>query len=112
LRLFRHLGCALLGAAVSLGALSVHRAVVPLGVVLALAVSFAVPWWLLRSDHRTTAASYVAGWLVVLGVAVVGRPEGDYVIANDLRGWSLLAAGPVMVLVGIVSVAGGRDLDT
>ncbi len=110
--LLRHLGCALLGAAVCLGALSVHRAVVPLGLVLALAVSFAVPWWLLGSAHRATAASYVAGWLVVLGLAVIGRPEGDYVIANDVRGWCLLAAAPVMVLVGIVSVAGGRDLDT
>ena len=110
--LLRHLGCALLGAAVCLGALSVHRAMVPLGLLLALVVSFAVPWWLLRSAHRTTAASYAAGWLVVLGVAVFGRPEGDYVIANDVRGWTLLAAGPVMVLLGIVSVAGGRDSET
>jgi len=70
--------------------------------------SYALPWWLVRSTWPRTAASYVVGWLVVLAVAVDGRPEGDYVLASDLAGYALLAAGFGLVLVGIVSLAGGR----
>jgi hypothetical protein len=101
----------LLGAAVALAALAVHRMTVPLGLVFALGTTFAVAWWLLRSARPTSAAWYVAGWLGVLGLTVLGRPEGDYVIANDVRGWSMIATGLGLVVVGIVSVAGGRRLD-
>ncbi len=103
--------CLLLGAAVAVGALAVHRMLVPLGLVLALGTTFATAWWLRRTVGRT-AVLYVAGWLAVLVVAVVGRPEGDYVIANDIRGWSMIAAGLGLVVVGLVSLAGGRPRDT
>ncbi len=102
----RHLGCVLLGAAVAAAALLVHRSAPPLGLLLALTVSVAVPWRLLRSRRSRTAGSYVVGWLAVCGVAVIGRPEGDYLIADDLQGWSLVGAGLVLVVVGVVSFAG------
>ena len=35
-------------------------------------------------------------------MVVVGRPEGDYALAGDLAGYALMAAGFVLVVVGIV----------
>jgi hypothetical protein len=48
---------------------------------------------------------YVAGWLAVLAVALLGRPEGDYVIANDVRGWAMILGGLGLVVLGVVSLA-------
>ena len=104
--MLRHLGCLLVGALVSLASLLVHRSLFPLGLVVALAASYAVPLWLLRSSRPRTAASYVAGWLAVLAVAVAGRPEGDYVVAGDLTGYLLLAGGFGLVVVALVAIAG------
>jgi hypothetical protein len=106
--LLRHLGCLLLGAAVALAAVAVHRSAWPAGLVLALVTTFAVPWWLIRSRRPGTAASYVLGWLAVLVLVALGRPEGDYALASDFEGYALLVSGLPLVLVGIVSLAGGR----
>ena len=106
--LLRHLACFVVGAAVALAAVLVHRSVFPLGLVLSLATTFAVPWWLLVSARPRSAASYVVGWLVVLALVVAGRPEGDYALASDLEGYAMLGAGLLLVVVGIVSIAGRR----
>jgi Family of unknown function (DUF6113) len=106
--LLRHLACVVLGALVALASVAVHRSVFPWGLLLALATTFAVPWWLLASPRPRTAASYVVGWLVLLALVVTGRPEGDYALASDLEGYSLMVAGMVLVLMGIVAFAGGR----
>ena len=106
--LLRHAGCLLLGAAVALAALAVHRSAFPAGLVLGLVTTFAVAWWLVRSRRPRTAASYVVGWLAVLVLAALGRPEGDFALASDLEGYALLVAGLPLLLVGIVAVAGGR----
>jgi hypothetical protein len=108
----RHLGALLTGAAVALASLVAHRSLLPLGLLVALATTYAVPWWLLRSRHPRTAASYVVGWLVVLGVVVVGRPEGDYLLGSDLEGYALLLGGLGLIVVAIVSVTGRRSSDT
>jgi len=92
-----------LGSLVALAALVVHRSALPWGLLLALVTTFAVPWWLLRSSAPRTAGSYVVGWLALLGLAVTGRPEGDFVVAADAPGYALLVAGLVLVLVGVVS---------
>jgi hypothetical protein len=112
LTLLRHLGCLVLGSVVALAAVAVHRSAFPLGLLLALATTFAVPWWLMHSTRPRTAASYVVGWLVVLVVVLVGRPEGDYALAGDLRGYALMAAGFVLMLLGVLAVAGGRTRGT
>ena len=109
MRLLLHLACLLLGAAVALAAVAVHRSAFPAGLVLALLTTYAVSWWLLRSPRRRTAASYVLGWLAVLVVVVLGRPEGDYALASDFEGYALLVAGLPLMLVGILSLAGGRS---
>ncbi|MDX6302893.1 MAG: hypothetical protein QOF53_4107 [Nocardioidaceae bacterium] len=108
MRLLLHLGCLLLGAAVALAAVAVHRSAFPAGLVLALVTTFAVSWWLLGSRRPRTAASYVLGWLAVLVLAALGRPEGDYALASDFEGYALLVAGLPLMLVGILSLAGVR----
>ncbi len=110
--LLRHLACFVVGAAVGLASLLVHRSVAPLGLVLALATTFAVPWWLLGSARPRTAASYAVGWLVVLALVVGGRPEGDFVLAGDLEGYAMLGAGFLLLVVGIVAFAGRRGATT
>jgi peptidoglycan/LPS O-acetylase OafA/YrhL len=87
---------------------TVHRGLLPLGLLLALAATFALPWRLLRSRVPRTATSYAVGWLAVLLLALVGRPEGDYVVASDLPGYVLVAAGLGLVAVGVLGVAGPR----
>ena len=104
--LVRHSGCVLLGVLVALAAVGVHRSLFPLGVLLAVAATWAVPWWQLRSPWPRTAASYCLGWLGMFAVVVAGRPEGDYALAGDLAGYSLMAAGFALVVVGIVALAG------
>ena len=110
--LARHAVCFLLGLSVALCAVAVHRSVFPLGLLLALSATFAVSWWLLRSTRPHTVASYVAGWVVLFGVTVSGRPEGDFALAGDVRGHSLMAACFVLVAVGVVSFAGRRGRST
>ncbi len=110
--LLRHLACLVAGAAVALAAVLVHRSVFPFGLLLALAASFAVPCWLLTSARPRTAASYVVGWLGLLGLVVGGRPEGDYLLADDVGGYTMLGAGLLMVVLGIVSLAGRRGSTT
>ena len=107
----RHVGCALGGAATGLAAVTVHRSVFPLGLLLGLVTTFAAAWWLRASSRPRTAASYAAGWLVVLGAVVTGRPEGDYAIAADLAGYALMVAGLMLAVVGLVAVAGGRGAE-
>ena len=102
----RHAGCVLLGLLVALGAVAVHRLFFPWGLLLAVAATWAVPWRLLLSRSPRTAASYVVGWLALFALVVAGRPEGDYVLAGDLPGYTLMAAGFVLIVVGIVSIAG------
>jgi len=108
----RHLLSVLTGAVTGLAAVAVHREIFPGGLLLALATTFGVVWWLLRSPWPRAAASFALGWLVVLGVVLTGRPEGDYAIAADLPGYALLAAGLVLVVAGLVAVAGGRGAES
>ena len=108
LTLLRHAATLLLGATVSLASVAVHRSLFPLGLLLAVFTTYAVPWWLLRSSYPRTAASYVVGWLVVFALVVRGRPEGDFAIAEDVKGLALMAAGLGLVVVGLVSLTGRR----
>jgi hypothetical protein len=104
----RHGAALLLGAVVGLAAVVVHRSLVPLGLLLALAATFVTAWWFQRSSRPRTAASYAAGWFAVLLVVLLGRPEGDYAVAADPPGFALLAGGLVLVVVALVALVGGR----
>ena len=51
-------------------------------------------------------------WLAVFAVVVAGRPEGDFALAQDLRGLLLMAAGVGLVVVAVVGLTGGRGSST
>lgn len=110
--LLRHGVALVLGLLVALAAVAVHHSAFPFGLLLAVATSIASAWWLLRSRHPRTAASYVVGWLAMLGVLVAGRPEGDYALGQDLPGYTLVLAGVALVVVGLAGFTGGRGPST
>ena len=110
-RVLLHAAVVLVGAVVALGAVAVHRSMlmqVPWGLVLALATTFAVLRALHHTGLRTLGATYTLGWLVVCGAAVLGRPEGDYVLAGDLRGYGLMAGSFALCVLGVASLAPAR----
>ena len=111
-RVLRHVAALLVGALVALAAVAVHRSAFPLGLLLGVVTSYAVAWWLLRSSVPRTASSYALGWLAVFAVVVTGRPEGDFALAQDLRGLSLMVAGFGIVVVAVVGFTGGRGSST
>ncbi|TWH03216.1 hypothetical protein L615_001200000850 [Nocardioides sp. J9] len=87
----------LAGAAVGTCAVLLHR--YPWGLLLGLATTAAVlvaavpGWW--------GRPAFAAGWLVVLAVASAERAEGDYLIAADGRGYTLLLSGTVVLAGGV-----------
>lgn len=97
---------ALIGAATAIAALAVHRSG-PAWLVLAVAASVAVAWGLRSTGTPRLGAAYCVGWLVVLGFALAGRPEGDYVLAGDTAGYVMMATGFVLVVLGITSLGRG-----
>lgn len=110
-RLGWHLGAFVLGALVSVGSVMVHRRAidgVPTGLILVVVTTLMLARALRDRGDGRLASTYAFGWLVVLGYFLLGRPEGDYVIASDLRGYGLLVTGLVMVVVAIVSLGAPR----
>ena len=100
----RHLAAALLGAVVALAAVAVHRQGVA-GLLLAWVASALTAWRLGRGTvSRGLALSYAAGWVALLALVLTGRPEGDYAVASDLRGYALMAAGLAVLAVGVASL--------
>ena len=98
---------ALIGAATAVAALAVHRSG-PAWLALAVAASVAVAWGLRSTGTPRLGAAYCGGWLVVLGFALAGRPEGDYVLAGDTAGYVMMATGFALVVLGITSLGRGR----
>lgn len=66
----------------------------PVGVLVAIAFTFAV-CWLGGLGMRTKmgAAAPAAGWILVAMILAVQRPEGDLVITNTAAGLGLLFGG-------------------
>jgi hypothetical protein len=57
-------------------------------------------------------ASFVAGWLLVLFLAVLGRPEGDFAVSATPRGYGLLLAGMLLLALAVATVRGPRRTAT
>lgn len=95
----RHLGCIVLGAAVALAAVAVHRHG-PAGLLLAVLTSALTPALLATSRRPPLATTFAAGWLVVLVLVLVGRPEGDYAVASDWAGYTLMLSSLLVVTAG------------
>ena len=94
------LALVLAGAVVGAAAILTHaRAVgLALGVVASLSACLALP-----SGWRTRLA-FVVGWDLMLGYVLIPRPEGDYLISGDARGYTLLGLGLVLLLIAIVTL--------
>lgn len=88
----------LLGLAVGIAAIAVHRTVY--GAVLALTTTL-VSMWTLRLWVPRAATAFAAGWLVALLVAIAGRAEGDYAVSSDGLGWLLIGSGFVVLVAGV-----------
>jgi hypothetical protein len=104
----RYVGALLLGGLVGLTATAVHRWVVlgiPAGLLLAVVASLLTAWHLRRGPAPRSAAAYCLGWVVVVGVALNGRPEGDYAVAADVPGYALMGTGFLLVAFGVASLA-------
>jgi hypothetical protein len=103
-----HVVSLVVGAAVGLASLAVHRSG-PVWVTLAVGASLGTAGWLLADRPSRLAASYALGWLVVFGTAVLGRSEGDYVVATDLAGYLMSGTALGLVVLGVLAVGRGRD---
>ena len=44
------------------------------------------------------------GWLLVLALALLGRPEGDAALVSDVRGYGLYAVGLVVLTTTIATL--------
>jgi hypothetical protein len=109
-----------LAASVGLGAVSclvgavVHReavfaggyAVLPYGLLLALATTWSVGKAMQDVFGAAGGICVVVGWLTALSLLLLGRPEGDFVVANDFLGWGLLAGGVIVLGLLVASSVG------
>lgn len=112
LRLLWTLPAALLGAALSLLGMVVHRQAtwlddfpLPWGVLLAVAAPAAVA--LVLRGCAPAFVGFLLGWLVALTLAVAGGPGGDYFLMADVLGWSYLGAD--FVVIGLVAGMGAAS---
>ena len=96
----------LIGMSTGIAAIAVHRSG-PGWLALAVVASLGVAYGLRSTGTPRLGASYCLGWLVVLGVALAGRPEGDYVLAGDTAGYVMMATGFALVVLGITSLGRG-----
>jgi len=68
-----------------------------LGVLASVTTSYALPGGWPR-------LGFTAGWVGVLVVTLLERPEGDWVIVADWHGYSLLATGVLLLAYGVATV--------
>lgn len=89
------------GAAVGLGAVLLHDYWwgLLLGVAATVAVLIALP------AERGARLAFALGWVVVLWRATTERAEGDYLVSSDVRGYSLLVLGMVVLGAGFLGLA-------
>ncbi len=92
--------CAAVGAVTGIAAVMVHQRWwgLTLAVAASGAVAVALPagWW--------SRLPYALGYAAVLGLAMVPRGEGDYLVPGNARGYLLLAVGFVLVLTAVATL--------
>ncbi len=97
----------LAGAAVGLCTVLLHDYTwgLLLGVATTVAALVACPpgWW--------ARLPFALGWVAVLWLATTERPEGDYLVSSDTRGYALLVVGMVVLAAGFVGLVRRRPAD-
>ncbi|WP_137292412.1 hypothetical protein [Nocardioides dongxiaopingii] len=81
----------------------------PVGLTLAVVASASAAWAL--PGGWSTRFAFVAGWVAVLGVALVPRSGGGYLVGANAEGYVLLGLGLGLLLLGIVTVRPLRPTD-
>ncbi len=74
----------------------------PWGLILSIAASVGVVL-LARAIGRPYGFAAAGGWIIGAGLVLGGRPEGDYLLAQDWLGLSFLLIAPVCVIVSAAS---------
>jgi uncharacterized protein DUF6113 len=81
----------------------------PVGLLLALALTASVALWVRSLQLLPGAAgALVAGWLLVIVLAMSRRSEGDLLVVQNGRGLAWLGLGTVVLVVALVVPAGRR----
>lgn len=98
-RIAVHFGLAVLGATVALAGTLVQAAWFPGGLLLALAATAGLFYGgRLLTGTQIGALAPAVGWFITVLVLLGGRPEGDYVFADEL-GLTLFLLGGMVVAV-------------
>ena len=82
-------------------------------------------WWGLALGLAACAATLVAlpprwwgrlafavGWVVAVALGAAGRPEGDFLVAADAAGWTLLVSTLVVLVGSLVTIGRRRPAPT
>lgn len=100
LRVLTALSLLVLGAATGLAATALHALWwgLLLGVAGTAATTVALPagWW--------RRLPYGAGWAAMAGYLTVPRGEGDFLVAENLSGYALLATGVALVVASLATL--------
>ena len=92
--------CLVLGFGVALCTVLLHGYAwgLALGLAATAATLVALPggWW--------ARLPFALGWTALLAVVTPQRPEGDYLVAADAKGYALLVAGIVVLAAGFVGI--------
>lgn len=86
-----------LGAITAVAAVAVHQQWPWL--LAALGAALLVIWWFGR---RATRTAWALAWGAVVLRASVPRAEGDFLVAADAQGWTLLLGSLSILLVALV----------
>lgn len=91
------------GAATGVSSVALHARWWGLGLA---ALATAAGLW--AAPRRWPRAAFAAGWVLVVGPVVLGRPEGDVLVAADPAGYAVLVGGLAVLTTGLVSLAPPR----
>jgi hypothetical protein len=99
-------GLLLAGAATGVATVALHDLWwgLVLAAVATLAAVVALPpgWW--------SRLAFVVGWDLVVGWLAFPRPEGDYLLSQDVQGYAVLGLGLVLIVLAIGTLPRPRAL--
>jgi len=93
------------GAVTGVAAVAVHQRwwglALAAGAVVATVLALPRGWW--------SRLPFALGFVAVLGLAMSPRPEGDYLVPGNARGYLLLAVGLVVFLIAVATLPRPRS---
>ncbi|MGB0100465.1 MAG: hypothetical protein WBP61_09310 [Nocardioides sp.] len=93
-------GALLVGAVTGVATVALHELwwglALALGALTTTMVALPPGWW--------SRLSFVVGFDAVVGWLTLPKPEGDYLISQDVQGYALLATGLVLLVVAIATL--------